>query len=144
MYASYKDQVEFIIVYVREAHPEMLKEAHRTGVVGRPKDIEQRVILATECVTEFKFTLPMVIDGMDGQVNEDYKAAPVRVAITDLEGKIVYYAGRGPRDFRLPAVERVLKRLVANQGHIPAPPKLKPQGRGCGEGPPAESGGGAI
>ncbi|MCF7974265.1 MAG: hypothetical protein K9N55_10650 [Phycisphaerae bacterium] len=120
---SYKDQVEFIIVYVREAHPEMLREAHPTGVVGRPKDIQQRVILATECVTKFQFTIPMVIDGMNGQVNEDYKAAPVRVAITDLEGKIVYYAGQGPRDFRLSAVERVLKRLVANQGRVPAPPE---------------------
>ncbi|MCP4455899.1 MAG: hypothetical protein GY809_30955 [Planctomycetes bacterium] len=138
MYASYKDQVEFIIVYVREAHPEMLKESHPTGVVGRPKDIDQRVILASECVTEFKFTIPMVIDGMDGQVNEDYKAAPVRVAITDLDGKIVYYAGRGPRDFKLSAVERVLKRLVANQGHVPPPPEPRwgpsVQGLRCGIG----------
>jgi len=120
---AYKDQVEFVIVYVREAHPEMLKEDHATGVVGRPKDIDERVILATECVTEFEFTIPMVIDGMDGKVNEDYKAAPVRVAITDRDGKIVYYAGRGPRDFRLPAVEHVLKRLVANKGYVPAPPE---------------------
>lgn len=119
---SYKDQVEFLIVYIREAHPEMLKEGHHTGVVGRPKDIDERIILATECVTEFKFTIPTLIDGMDGHVNEDYKAAPVRVAITDVDGKIVYYAGRGPRDFRLSAVERVLKRLVANKGYVPAPP----------------------
>lgn len=125
MYVSYKDQIEFLIVYVREAHPEMLEEAHPTGVVGRPKNIEQRVILATECATEFEFTIPMVIDGMEGQVNEDYKAAPVRVAITDRDGKIVYYAGRGPRDFKLSAVERVLKRLVANKGYAPEPPEPK-------------------
>jgi hypothetical protein len=123
LYVSYKDQVEFLIVYIREAHPEMLKEGHQTGVVGRPKDIDERVILATKCATEFQFTIPTLIDGMEGHVNADYKAAPVRVAITDLDGKIVYYAGRGPRDFRLSAVEHVLKRLVANKGHIPAPPE---------------------
>lgn len=125
-------------MYVREAHPEMLKETHPTGVVGRPKDIDQRVILATECVTQFKFTIPMVIDGMDGRVNEDYKAAPVRVAITDVDGKVVYYAGRGPRDFRLPAVERVLRRLAANQGRVPLPPAPQwgspVQGLRCGIG----------
>lgn len=125
MYVSYKDQVEFFIVYIREAHPEMLEEGHETGVVGRPQDIDERVILATKCATEFKFTIPTLIDGMEGKVNDDYKAAPVRVAMTDLDGKIVYYAGRGPRDFRLSAVEHILKQLVANKGYVPAPPEAQ-------------------
>jgi hypothetical protein len=125
LYASYNGHVEFLIVYIREAHPEKLKEGHRTGVVGRPDNIDERVILATECVTEFKFTMPMVIDGMDGTVNSDYQAAPVRVTITDVDGKVAFYAGRGPYDFRLPPVERTIRKLIANNGHIPAPPEPK-------------------
>jgi hypothetical protein len=123
LYASYKDQIEFLIVYVREAHPEMLKEGNSTGIVGRPENLNERTILATKCVTEFEFTIPTVIDGMQGTVNDDYKSAPVRVTITDLDGKVAYYAGPGPRDFRLSAVERVLKRLVANAGYVPPPPE---------------------
>jgi hypothetical protein len=63
-----------------------------------------------------------VIDGLDGKVNRDYKAAPVRATVTDIDGKGAFYAGRGPRDFKLPPVERTLKQLIANAGHIPPPP----------------------
>ena len=100
----------------------MLKEGNKTGIVGRPRNIDERVILATECVAKYKFTIPMVIDSMDGKVNRDYKAAPVRVTVTDIDGKVAFYAGRGPRDFKIPPVERTLKQLVANGGHIPPPP----------------------
>jgi hypothetical protein len=122
LYASYNDQIQFLIVYIREAHPNLLKEGNKTGIVGRPQNIDERVILATECVAKYKFTIPMVIDGMDGKVNSDYKAAPVRVTITDIDGKVAFYAGRGPADFRLGPVERVLKKLIANAGHMPPPP----------------------
>jgi len=125
LYASYNGHIEFLIVYIREAHPEMLKEGHKTGVVGRPDNIDERTILATECVTEFKFTMPMVIDAMDGKVNSDYQAAPVRVTITDIDGKVAFYAGRGPSDFRLPPVERTIKKLIANGGRMPPPPAPK-------------------
>ena len=122
MYASYKEHIQFLIVYIREAHPNLLKPGNKTGIVGRPKILDERIILATECVVKYKFTIPMVIDGMDGKVNSDYKAAPVRVTVTDINGKVAFYGGPGPFDFRLPPVERVLKKLIANAGHIPPPP----------------------
>ena len=123
MYASYNNDIEFLIAYIREAHPNLLKEGNKTGIVGRPKTFDERVILATECVTQYKFTIPMVIDGMDGKVNDDYQAAPVRVTVVDIDGKVVFYAGKGPRDFKLPPVERTLKKLIAHGGHMPRPPE---------------------
>lgn len=136
MYATYKDQIEFLIVYIREAHPEMLRTGNKTGIVGRPKSIDERLILATECVSQYKFTIPMVIDGMEGTVNADYRAAPVRTTIVDQDGKVAYYAGPGPFDFRLSKVERVLKKLVANKGYMPPPPDpvwgKKVEGLRCG------------
>lgn len=101
----------------------MLEEESVKGVAGRPKNINERIILATACVTKYKLTVPMVIDSIDGIVNDDYKAAPVRVTITDRDGKVAYYAGPGPFDFRLNVVERILKKLVANDGYMPPPPK---------------------
>ena len=47
----------------------MLKSGNKTGIVGRPKDFDQRTILATECLLKYKFTIPTVIDYMDGKVN---------------------------------------------------------------------------
>ena len=101
----------------------MLREGNQTGIVGRPKTLDERIILATACVTKYKFTIPMVIDDMDGKVNSDYKAAPVRVTVTDIDGKVAFYAGRGPFDFKLPPVERTLKKLIANGGRMPPPPE---------------------
>ena len=123
MYASYNDYIEFLIVYVREAHPNLLKPGNKTGIVGRPKTFDERIILATACVTKYKFSIPMVIDGMDGKVNSDYKAAPVRITVTDIDGKVAFYAGRGPFDFKLPPVERTLKKLIANGGRMPPQPE---------------------
>lgn len=101
----------------------MLKEGNETGIVGRPKDLDERIILATKCVSRYKFTMPMVIDGMEGKVNDDYKAAPVRVTVVDIDGKVAFYAGRGPFDFRIPPVGKTLKKLVANKGRMPPPPE---------------------
>jgi hypothetical protein len=100
----------------------MLKEGNRTGIVGNPQSLTERVILATQCVSQYKFTIPMVIDGMDGKVNQDYQAAPVRVTVVDIDGKVAFYAGRGPADFRIPPVERTLQKLTANQGRMPPVP----------------------
>jgi len=33
----------------------MLGEGNRTGIVGRPENLNERVILATECVSRYKF-----------------------------------------------------------------------------------------
>ncbi len=123
LYASYNDDIEFLIVYIHEAHPNLLKkENYETGIVDQPKNIQERIILATQCVTQLKFTIPMVVDGMDGKVNNDYKAFPVRVTVVDVDGKVVFYAGKGPRDFRIPPVERTLKKLIGNGGRMPPPP----------------------
>jgi len=100
----------------------MLRQGNETGIVGRPKTLDERIILATACVAKYKFSIPMVIDGMDGKVNSDYKAAPVRVTVTDIDGKVTFYAGRGPFDFKLPPVERTLKKLIDNGGRMPPPP----------------------
>ena len=122
---SYNDQIEFLIVYIREAHPEMLKEGNKTGIVGRqPKSLDERVILASECVARYKLTIPMVIDDMEGKVNSDYQAWPVRVTVADIDGKVAFYGGPGPSDFRIPPVERVLKKLVANGGRLPPVPPV--------------------
>ena len=125
MYASYNDQIEFLIVYIREAHPEMLKEGNKTGILGQPKNLDERVVLATECVLKYKFSMPMVIDGMEGKVNSDYQSWPVRATITDIEGKVAYYGGPGPSGFQILPIERALQKLIAGGGRIPPSPEPK-------------------
>lgn len=104
----------------------MLKEGNKTGIVGRqPQTMDERVILASECVSRYKLTIPMVIDGMEGKVNSDYQAWPVRVAVTDIDGRVAFYGGPGPGEFQLLPVERVLKKLTANAGRLPPASAVK-------------------
>ncbi len=122
LYKEYSDQVEFRIVYIREAHPEMLKEGNETGVVGRPSNLGERVILATECATRYKLSVPMVIDYIEGETAADYGARTVRATITDRDGRVAYYAPRGPFGFKISEIERALQKIVANGGYMPPPP----------------------
>lgn len=98
----------------------MLKEGDETGVVGRPDDFGERTILATACLVKYKLTIPTVIDYMDGKVDSDYSAKPVRTTIVDLDGNVGYYAGRGPFDFKIPKIEKALKKIIAGGGYMPA------------------------
>lgn len=121
---SYRDKVEFLLVYISEAHPELLK-GDIEGIKGMPKDIEQRAILATKCVSELKLSLPIVLDSMDGVAEEAYKGQPDRICIVDLDGKVAYYSKRGPRGFKPKEASEALKRLLAKGGRIKAKAVVK-------------------
>ena len=123
LYREYGDQVEFLIVYIREAHPEMLKEGNKTGVIGRPETLGERVILAAECTTKYRFTIPMVIDAIAGETAAAYEARTVRTTLVDRDGRVAYYAGRGPWGFKIAEIERALKKLTEHGGVMPPPPE---------------------
>ena len=121
---SYKDKVDFLLVYIEEAHPEQLT-GDIEGIKGQPKDIEQRAILATKCVSELKLSLPIVLDSMDGVAEEAYKGRPDRICIVDLDGKVAYYSKRGPRGFKPKEAAEELKKLLANGGRVKADSVVK-------------------
>ena len=102
----------------------MLRTGNKFNIVNRqPDNMDERLLLATECVTEYNFTIPMVIDDLDQKVARDYKTRYVRTTIVDVDGKVAYYAGPGPFDFKLNKIERTIKKLIANNGHMPPPPE---------------------
>jgi hypothetical protein len=117
LYVSYRDKVEFLLVYISEAHPELLTGG-KDGIKGMPKDMGQRAILATKCVSELKLSLPIVLDSMGGVAEEAYKGQPDRICIVDLDGKVAYYSKRGPRGFKPDEASEELKKLLAKGGRI--------------------------
>ena len=114
LYVSYKDRVQFFLVYISEAHPKGLKGEFD----GQPKNIEQRSILATRCVSELKLSLPVLMDTMDGVAEKAYKGRPVRLCILDIHGKVAYYSERGPKGFEPKEAEAVIKKLLAYEGRL--------------------------
>jgi hypothetical protein len=112
---SYKDKAEFFLVYIREAHPDM-KENDKE--IGQPKNLEERSIVASKCVSELKLSVPIIIDSMDGVVEKAYRGWPDRMCIVDLDGKVAYYGAKGPKGFKPKEGEEALKKLLANGGRI--------------------------
>ncbi|MHC4622644.1 MAG: deiodinase-like protein, partial [Planctomycetota bacterium] len=111
LYVSYKDKAAFFLVYISEAHPELLK-GDIEGIKGRPRDIKERAILATQCVSELKLSLPVLLDSMEGVAEKAYKGRPDRICIVDLDGRVAYYSKRGPRGFKPKEAEQALKKLL--------------------------------
>lgn len=65
----------------------------------QPTTFPQRVAIANDFVTRFKFPLPMAIDAMNNAADRIYGAWPERIYIIDEQGKIVYRGGLGPFNY---------------------------------------------
>ncbi len=102
MYEDYRDQVEFRLVYIKEAHA-----ADGSWPVGYAKekkilehtDYEHRCSTASRFLTDESLTIPTIIDGMDNKVNEAYKGWPDRVYLVRKDGKLGVASQRGPWGF---------------------------------------------
>jgi hypothetical protein len=104
IYEDYKDHVDFLTVYVREAHPtdEWQMKSNVTDDVcyAQPKTLQQRVAIANDFTRRFKFPLPFGIDDMRNAANDAYAAWPERIYIIDESGHIAYRGGMGPFNYK--------------------------------------------
>lgn len=114
LYGKFGDDVQFVSIYIREAHPvdgwwfgkgiiglAMRVARFRAATdVYDPETIEERREVAGRCETSLAYGIPTLVDEMDDAVNEAYAAWPTRLYLIDLEGRVVYHGGLGPWDFR--------------------------------------------
>ena len=119
MYVSYRDKIQFLLVYITEAHPEQLAEKSVMGITGDPNNMGERAILATQCVSELKLSLPTLLDTMGGIANDAYNVGSVRICILEIDGNIAYIGKRGPRGFKPKEAREVLKKIIAGDGRLP-------------------------
>lgn len=85
---QYKDKVEFLVIYIREAHPTdgwwlgggvpgtAMKIARLKAAtdVSDPKTMEERTAVAARCANELGYGIRTLVDGMDDAVNKAYAA----------------------------------------------------------------------
>lgn len=103
MKQKYGDRVEFVNVYVREAHPIdgwRMSSNDRAGVsVAQPTTDEERRDVASKCCASLHMTIPLVVDSVDDRVGHAYSGMPDRLYLIDRQGKVAYKSGRGPFGF---------------------------------------------
>lgn len=102
IYNDYKNRVDFLTIYIREAHPidEWRMASNEKGkddvCYVQPKTLAQRAAIANDFTQRFKFPLPFGIDEMNNAANDAYAAWPERLYIIDERGRISYKGGNGP------------------------------------------------
>ena len=130
LYEKYRDRVEFIVVYVKEAHASdgwWLGRSRTQRLVNdlsgnlarsdvkEPVTLEQRRRVAASCQANlFDGVVPLYVDQMDNRVASLYTARPTRIYFIDREGRVIYNPGIGPFGFSPdhlePAIEEYLSR----------------------------------
>ena len=96
IYETYKNDVEFFIVYIREAHAIDSRSPSSFGLVEDPINIEERSKVASTCVAELNMPMPAIVDKLDDKVNQAYKGWPDRLYLVGTDGRLKYSGGRGP------------------------------------------------
>ncbi|MCP5067845.1 MAG: hypothetical protein GY946_14895 [bacterium] len=129
LYERYHDRVEFIVVYIKEAHPtdrwwlgrsrtqrlvnDLTDQRARTDI-KEPVTLAQRQRVAASCQANlFEGVVPLYVDAMDNRVATLYTARPTRIYFIDLEGRVIYNPGIGPFGFNPDHLEPVMEAYLS-------------------------------
>lgn len=132
LHQKYRNAVEFIVVYVKEAHPtdkwwlgrsrtqtlmhELSGSPARLDIV-EPVTLAQRRKVAASCQANlFDGVVPLYVDIMDDRVNRMYSAKPTRIYFIGTDGRVVYNPGIGPFGFNPDHLEREINNFLNSAG----------------------------
>ncbi|MBI2954139.1 MAG: hypothetical protein HYY30_07485 [Chloroflexi bacterium] len=112
LYANYHARVQFLVIYIREAHPVdgwwlggglpglMLKAMGSQAAtdVYDPTTMEERRVVAGHCETVLRYGIRTYVDEIEDGVNKAYAALPTRLYLIGVDGRIVYAGDWGRLD----------------------------------------------
>jgi len=118
--ARYGEEVEFLAIYVREAHPTngwRMQSNDKEGVVfAQPRTDAERTEVAEQCCTKLKMTMPLLVDSLDDRVGHLYSGMPDRLYLIDKNGRVAYKSGRGPFGFKPGELEQAIVMHLLDEG----------------------------
>ena len=99
LYQAYSNQVKFLLIYIREAHP---TDGWYIGThsIRDPQSIEERRRVAGECEIGLQYGIRTYVDEMNDAVNRAYAAWPTRLYLIGIDGHVAYAGGPGPFGFK--------------------------------------------
>jgi len=118
MYHNFGDRVEFILVYIREAHPtdEWALESNEQAEVNiaQPVSFDERKEVAQTCSIALNLSMTCVVDDMNNSTDIAYAAWPERLFIVNTDGQIEYAGKQGPFGFEPDEVRHWLDRELGS------------------------------
>ena len=113
MQEKYGDEVEFVLVYMAEAHSLDGGQANLRGnspIVEEPIIFEERISVAQRCAVGMDLgKMILVIDEMDNAVSLRWQAHPDRLYLIGKDGKVFYQGAKGPRGFSTKELEAAIQ-----------------------------------
>ncbi len=113
LYAAYNQRVQFLMIYIREAHPTDGWDVGSQYRIRDPVTMTERRKAANDCETALQYGIKTYVDEIDDPVMMAYAAWPERLYLVDTEGYIAYAGGPGPWGFNPSelkvAIEEMLK-----------------------------------
>ena len=114
LYQEYHERVQFLLIYIREAHPVdgwWFGQSLAGKVVGMrfpkaatdiydPKTMEERREVAGQCKDSLQYGIRTYVDEMDDSISKAYAASPTRLYLVGQDGKVVYAGDLGPWGFK--------------------------------------------
>jgi alkyl hydroperoxide reductase subunit AhpC len=102
LYEDFQDEVEFLFVYVREAHP--------GEELGPHQDMRDKVRAAELLREEEDVEMPIIVDDLNGRIHKKYGKAPNPTYLIDRSGRIAFRMLNTNADVLGEAIEELLER----------------------------------
>jgi len=112
MWRRHRADVEFVVVYIREAHPEdgwVVTMNRDQGIeVVDPTTNDERVEVAATCAIRLEIEMPVVIDDVDDRIANAYGALPDRLYLIGRGGRVAFQGAPGPFGFQPAELEAAI------------------------------------
>jgi hypothetical protein len=125
LYNAYRNDVEFFLVYIREAHALDSPSPKDFLGIEDPVNLLERQEVCTACIDDLNIPIPAIVDRLDDQVNKDYGAHPDRLYLIGKDGRVAYAGGRGPGGFKPEELKQAIMRELSGQGN--SSPSVEPE-----------------
>jgi hypothetical protein len=117
MWERYRDRVDFVVVYIREAHPEdgwvIAHNRSEEIRIQDPTTTAERVQVAESCALRLQIQMPVVVDEVDDAIARAYGALPDRLYLIGRGGEVAFQGDPGPFGFRPEDLERAIEEELA-------------------------------
>lgn len=127
LYAEYRGQVSFYLLYIREAHSTAGWQStrnEREGVALRAaatmNEQQQHAII---CVRKLHIEFPALLDDMSGAAEKAYSAWPSKAYLVNRQGRIMFSTGLSELDFKPDQLEAAIR-----NASMPVKETLLPRG----------------
>jgi len=91
LYSKYSRTVNFLVVYIAEAHAVDEWPVGDPLKIMQPKSTMERAGIASKFKKDYQFLLPMLVDTVDNEYEQTYSAWPIRFYIV-VDNKIHFKA----------------------------------------------------